>query len=95
MTVAALIAGVVLIGAGIGILMIAEEKSYEWNKKKILVACIVFGLAAGSLLFSLVNLNHNQAESERACFDKGGYIYQINNSSKVCVDRIPQIIHKL
>lgn len=95
-TIIAIALGVTLTGASVGVAMISYD--YEKNrsdKKKVIISAILAGIAAASLIFSIHSFNSNRAESQRACIDKGGFIYKGAGNAPMCVDKIPQVIHKL
>lgn len=78
----------VLIGLAVG-LMVASDKT-KFERPSYVLGGLLIGLASMSFVSAFFSLNHNIAESERACFDKGGIIYE-----RACVADAPVRIHKL
>lgn len=92
LTILALIAAPVFAGAAVGIAFASDETKYK--RAGWIASAVLAGIAVASLALSGVSLMQNKAESERACIDKGGIIYEASGTKK-CIDDIPRIIHKL
>lgn len=60
------------------------------SNKGIVLAGICAAITLSSIVVACVSLNRNIQNSEIACFESGGYVYD-----GMCVDRIPVQIRKI